>query len=378
MKKLLHRFVDYLRHTDLILIFLCLTASSISVLALLAEAQSGYIDTAGFPYKTALVQFAATGAGMLGLLVISNIDYHTLFKLWKLHLPLCIILIIMTFLVGITVGDADDRAWLELPFGMSLQPAELLKISFTLTFAGHLSLVGSEINNWRNISLLSLHAGSMVLLVHFQGDDGTALVFGIMFVCMMLVAGLRLRYFALAGAVTLGAAPLIWLYVMNDQQRMRIMALYTNKIDATDILFQQNHAVMAIGAGETVGIGLFGGGHHYVPVMRSDFIFSFIGEATGFLGCILVLGVLFAICGKILWVSHRAADDMGRYICIGVFAMIAVQTVVNLGMNLMVLPVIGVTLPFLSAGGTSVAGLYIGIGLVVSVYMHSRTTLFTD
>lgn len=378
MKKLFNIISDYVRHTDITLILLCFTCSIISALALAAEAHSGYIDTSGIPYKTALVQIGATGAGTLGMLVLSKINYNTMAKLWRFHLPVCVFLVALTFIVGITVGDADDKAWIAMPFGMSFQPTEILKISFTLTFAYHLSFVGAEINELRNVALLSLHAGALILLVHFQGDDGTAMVFAAMFLCMMLVAGLWLRFFAIAGAGVLAVAPIMWTYIMNDQQRMRILALYTDSIDSTDILFQQNHSVLAIGSGQVVGTGLFSGDHHYVPVMRSDFIFAFIGEAMGFLGCLVVILLLLGICARILWTSHLAENDLGRYICVGVFTMVAVQAIVNLGMNLKVMPVVGVTLPFFSAGGTSVAGMYLGIGLCLSVYMHSRTTLFSN
>lgn len=379
MKKIFRFVSGYLRHTDILMILLCFFSSLLSVLALAAIAYSGYIDTnSSIPYRTALVQAAATAAGAAGMLILSEFDYHTLAKLWRFHLPVCLILVLLTFFVGITVGDADDKAWLPLPLGMSLQPAEFLKISVTLTFASHLVLVGSEINDLRNVLFLVLHAGSVILLVHFQGDDGTALIFACMFLCMALVAGLWLRYFAIASAVLLAAAPVVWLYVMNDQQRMRILALYTTSIDSTDILFQQNHSVMAIGSGQVLGTGLFRGEHHYVPVISSDFIFAFLGEATGFLGCLIVISLLLGICARLLWTSHIADDDLGRYICVGVFSMIAVQTIVNLGMNLKILPVVGVTLPFFSAGGSSVLGTYLGIGLALSVYMHSRRRLFSN
>ena len=378
MKKLLHFAADYLRHTDIILIVFCLAASGISVAALAAMARSGYVDTSGLPYKTALVQLAASGAGVCVAMLLSKLDYHTMAKLWKIHAPLCVALVVLTFFIGITVGEADDKAWISLPLGLSFQPAEVLKISFVITFAFHLSVVKEEINSLRNVLLLGAHAALPVLLVHLQGDDGTAMVFAFIFLSMSFVAGLSWRYLLGAAAALAAAAPLVWIYVMNEDQRQRIEMIVTGNLDPSGIGYQQWHGLLSIGSGQLLGTGLFGGEHRYVPAMRNDFIFAFLGEAMGFVGCLIVILLLLGICSRILWTSHLAQDDLGRYICIGIFAMIAFQSILNIGMCLSMLPVIGVTLPFFSAGGTSAAALYLGIGVVLSVYMHSRRHLFMD
>ena len=131
--------------------------------------------------------------------------------------------------------------------------------------------------------------------------------------------------------------------------------------------------IIAIGNGGLWGNGIFmeSGQFRYVPEVYNDFIFTYIGEAVGFIGSVAVLVALAFLCIKILCNGLRAADDMGKYICVGVFGMIAVQIIINIGMCLGLLPVIGVTLPFLSAGGTSTGTLYLAIGVVLSVYMHS-------
>ncbi|MCI8624602.1 MAG: FtsW/RodA/SpoVE family cell cycle protein [Provencibacterium sp.] len=382
MKKLLHRISEYLRHADLLLYLLCMAITAVGIVSLVALANTGYIDTSpGIPFRTALVQLGAAGAGVLGAFILSRIDYHTIGKLWKLHLPVCVLLVLLTFIVGEGVGEADDVAWLRLFGGMTLQPTEMLKISFIVTFAYHLSKVGLRLNDLRNVLLLLLHAGALIFLVHKQGDDGTALIFALICVSMLFIAGFSWWYIAACAVLLAAGAPVIWFYVMNDDQRGRILALYTQGETAAayeSFLFQQNRGLIAIGSGQVHGVGLFSGEHSYVPAMRNDFIFSFIGEALGFVGCCGVILLLCGICLKVLGTSYLALDDLGRYICVGVFAMIAFQTVINIGMNLKLLPVVGVTLPFLSAGGTSVMAVWLGIGLVLSVYMHSRKNLFLD
>ena len=373
MKKIFYRALDYLRHTDISLYLLCMGASALSVMALLAMAYSGHVE-----YKTVAVQAGASGAGVFVAFLLSKVDYHIMAKLWKLHLPLCIGLVLLTFLIGEGVGEADDVAWLSLPFGLTLQPTEVLKISFIITFAYHLSHVGEELNRFSQVLLLGMHAGSLILLVHLQGDDGTALIFVFIFLSMMFVAGWSWKYLACGAVLTAAAAPLVWLYVMNDDQRGRILALYNFIPDTDNFMYQQNRGLIAIGSGQTLGLGLFSGEHSYIPAMRNDFIFSFIGEALGFVGSLTVILLLCGICIRFIWTSHLALDDLGRLICVGVFAMLAFQSIINIGMNLSLLPVIGVTLPFFSAGGTSMVANYLGIGVVLSVYMHSRRNLFLD
>lgn len=356
MKKILRWMSGYIRHTDIFLLFLCIGISALSVVSLVAMAHTGHIDTEGMPMKTAIVQAGATAIGLFFAILISQIDYHTLVKLWKLFIPICVVLVLLTFIIGEGVGDADDVAWLALPGGMSFQPTEVLKIAFIYSFSWHLFHVHKKINELRHVLLLCIHAGSVILLVHFQGDDGTALIFAFIFLSMMCTAGWSLWYF-LTGIVAVGImAPIAWVYVMNDDQRGRILALYHLSEDSGDVLFQQNRALIAIGSGQTVGTGLFSGEHSYVPAIRNDFIFSFISNALGFIGSFIVLLLLLLICLRILWVGHTALDDMGRFICVGVFAMIASQSIINLGMNLSLLPVVGVTLPFLSAGGNFGSG----------------------
>lgn len=381
MKKVLLRISDYIRRTDLMLILMCLCASAISVLVLASIlANDGLAELTSMKPRVVIMQIAAAGIGLVSLLILSRIDYHALAKMWKVHLPLCVAFVLLTFTrLGMRVGEADDAAWINLFDGfMSLQPTEILKISFILSFSYHLSRVGSDINRLKNVLALGMHAGALVLLVHFQGDDGTALIFAVMFVAMVFVAGLGWRYIVLGATALAVSAPVIWLKVMVPDQRERILALYRRDEQSLGKLYQQTRGLAAIGSGQVVGTGLFTGDYNYVPSMRNDFIFSLIGNAMGFVGCMIVVLLLAGICIRIVWASHIAADDLGRYICVGVFSMIASQSVINIGMNLMLLPVVGVTLPLFSAGGTSVVGIYLGMGIVLSVYMHSRRSLFLD
>lgn len=375
MKKIVHYVVSYIKETDRWLWFLCLGFSMFSALLMLGIARSGMFERVGS--TKVLVQVAAPCIGAIAAIIISKIDYHTLIKLWKLHVPLAYVLVLLTFVIGSgTEERMSDKSWFMLPFGLSFQPSELLKISFIIAFAYHLHLLHGQINRPQNLLALCLHGAVPVLLIHFQGDDGSALVFAFIFIVMMFAAGLSFAYILPAILLAIVSLPVFWFFILNDFQKDRILALFDPSANPLGIIYQQYNAKLAIGSGQIWGKGIFSAAHKYVPEAYNDFIFAFIAESLGFVGCVAVIGGLMALCIKILVNGHRSEDLQGHLICVGVFAMIAFQSIINIGMCISLLPVIGITLPFLSAGGSSIVTLYMGIGLVLSVYMHASRSLF--
>ena len=380
MSKIWAGIVRYLRGTDLMLIFLCLIASGVSVALLYSISNSNLGVLLDIGRRQYIVQALATGMGVIAAIIISLIDYHFIAKMWKLYVPVALILVILTYFIGIQVDETiDDKAWLRLPFGLTLQPSELMKIAFILSFALHLYKVGEEISRPTNVGLLCLHAVAPLLLVRFQGDDGTLCVFFMIFLVMIFAAGLDWRYVAGGLGAAALALPLVWQYALSEDQRSRFLSVYFSEYaDPLGNDYQQRLSRISIGSGQTFGKGLFQEEYWYVPKAYNDFIFSFIGQALGFVGSMLIICLICAICVRAWRTAYTAVDPLGRYICIGVFAMIFFQSFLNIGMCLSLLPVIGITLPFFSAGGTSVAITYLGIGLVLSVYTHSKKTLFYD
>jgi len=198
-----------------------------------------------------------------------------------------------------------------------------------------------------------------------------------MFLSMSLGAGVQLRYFAILFVMILIAFPILWEYVMPEYQKSRFTAVF-NLEDPTVQMeggYQQYQGRISIGSGKLRGQGLFQGtrvASNAVTFQQSDYIFSVAGEELGFIGCSLILLLLFLLMVKVLHVASMARDDLGRFMCFGFFGIIALQSVVNIGMCLALLPVMGVTLPFFSAGGSSAACLYLGFGLVQSVHMRRK------
>ena len=376
IKKMVRAVISYVKTTDRWLWLFCLGFSAFSAVLILGIARTGMFSDVG--NKKVLIQIAAAGIGAVAAVIISKIDYHTLIRLWKLHSVAAYLLVCLTFIIG--TGTAErmaDKSWFMLPGGLSFQPSELLKISFIVTFAYHLHLLRDQINRPQNVLALCLHGAAPVLLIHFQGDDGSALVFLFIFLAMLFAAGLSFVYILPALGAGIVATPLIWFFFLNGFQKERVLALFDPAANPLGVIYQQYNAKLAIGSGQIWGKGIFSSAHKYVPKAHNDFIFSFIGESLGFVGCFAVVLGLTILCIKILLNGLRSHDLQGQLICVGVFAMIASQSIINIGMCISLLPVIGITLPLLSSGGSSIAITYMGIGLVLSVYMHTSQSLFS-
>ncbi len=367
MRLLFDRIADYIRECDKILLLLCLAATGYGCVAVLSATH--YTGSV----RQFVVQFVSMLLGLGVAILLSNFNYQTLLKRWYLAAVIGLLPVILTFFIGYAPEGTDDKAWLLLPGNISFQPAELLKIAFLLTFSAHLGAVSREINRLRNLLPLCLHGAFPVLLIHLQGDDGTALVFAFMVIAMLYAAGVKLRYFLLVGLAIVIAAPLVFFFVMNPDQQARVLNMFNPEADLQNVGWQQWRGRIALANGGLFGQGLFRGTLTQaanVPEGHNDFIFVSIGEELGMLGCLAVVLLLVAICIRILRVGYLAREERGQFICVGMFAMLAAQTVINLGMCLSILPVIGITLPFFSAGGTSLSCLYLGVGLILSVYMH--------
>jgi len=279
----------------------------------------------------------------------------------------------LTFFIGYAPVGTDDKAWLRLPGNMSFQPSELLKIAFVITFAKHVGAVESKINTFRNLFLLCIHGAIPVVLIHIQGDDGTALVMAVMFVAMMFAAGVKLRYFAAFFGVLVAAIPVIWFGLLDEMQKNRFLILFNPEADLYGDGWQQWRARLALANGGFWGQGYMKGEivqSNQLPKGYNDFIFASAGEELGMLGLLAIILLLGAICVRLLIISHRAKDKAGAVICVGIFGMLAAQSIINIGMCISLLPVVGVTLPLFSAGGTSVMTTFMSIGLAANVYMH--------
>ena len=374
----------YAAKADLPLLALCAVCSAISVVVLVSVGQSQL----GGSNNKASVQLIASLLGLMLAVIMSTVDYRTLARAWPLHAVVAWGLVAPTLFlhnfragfltIGYDAGGTSNYSWYRVG-GMTFQPTELAKISFVLTLAWHLERVRGRVNKPLNLLALLAHILLPVLAIHIQGDDGTALVFLGIGLVMLFAGGLSPWLVGgAAGCAVAGGGLLLALKpdLLKGYQFKRILAvLHPEDPSLADFTYQQNKGAMAIGTGGLTGQGLFTGEHIFVPNAWNDFIFSYLANVLGFVGAAAALALLFAIAARTLTTALHSTDALGRYLCVGIFAALFLQCVINLGMNLQVLPVIGVTLPFFSAGGSSVVMMYLCIGLVLSVSLHTRRSI---
>lgn len=372
------RIVGGIKETDIFLILLCLAASAYGILlvysATINTLSEGQLISSEF--RSMLV---AVPVGIIAALIISAINYEYFVKFFWVIGAVGLLLMIFTIIFGVA-PDArqDSRCWIKITDSFYFQPSEVVKIAFIITFAVHLEAVKENINSIKNVVLLALHAAVPVGLVMITGDDGSALVFALIILGMLIAAGLHWIYFLTGGLAVIAAVPLAWSTgLIQDFQKSRFLALiyYDSEEYARDAAYQQNQAINAMGSGKITGKGLFNGTYVQsasIPEAKNDMILSVAGEELGFLGAIAVILIIAAIVIKIMYNSKTAKDGHGYLIDMGIASMIIGQTLINVGMCLRLLPVIGITLPFFSAGGSSNLAVYLAIGVVLSVYRQSK------
>ncbi len=361
--------------------FLWGTVILISVYSLLLV---GSVSREGFNYFT--VQSISICIGLFGALWLQLLDYQLIAKYSKWIAVVSILLIVYTLFAGVAVegsSGVNAKAWIKLPGGITFQPSELVKIGFIITFSKHLSkldLPKLKLNNaddLKLISLVALHVLVPVILTHLQGDDGAAIIFLFIALTMVFMAGLKIRYFIYM--IIMGAllAPLVWNFILADYQKQRILTQINPEADPLNMGYQQIQGKLSIGSGGIFGVGLFKGPrveNNTVPIQESDFIFSVAGEELGFVGCVVIILLLLFLILRIGYIAGKSNGTIGALICFGFIGLIVSQTIFNLGMCLSLLPVMGVTLPFFSVGGSSAACLYLGIGILQNIYLNRDET----
>lgn len=323
--------------------------------------------------------------GFIVAMIVSNIDYQIISKLWPLIAAGCIGLMIFTMFFGVAPpARPDAKSWIDLKI-FYFQPSELLKVGFIISFSYHLDLVKDKINRLKTIVPLVIHGAVPIVLVLATGDAGSALVFMIIFIGMLFFAKVNIGYFA-AGicAIVVGFIVAWKTKLIDGLQRERITALFYPD-QFKDTLYQQNNAKIAMGSGGLLGQGYLNGSitqSGLVPENQNDMILSVAGEEFGYIGTLAAIGILLTLTLHILFTGLRARDNVGHLMCSGIAVMLFSQIFINIGMELSLLPCIGITLPLFSAGGSSSLCIYLALGVEMSVYRfsksHSKSLFYTE
>ena len=376
MRRYLVRFGEAFRKGDLILLLLCVIATAFGCL-MIASATAA--STTG-PLRYLAVQIGASLAGILIYVIISSIDTEFFSEHRRALVVFNLLLLVMLIPFGVTVSG--NRSWLSFPFlPFNIQPAEICKITFILILA---SVMTSHQNNISSLPSL-FHMGMHLLLLFgvnyvISSDMGVSLIFVFIFVGMLFSGGLSWAWIitAIAGAVVV--APIAWNLMPDNYMKTRIAVLFDPSLDpnGTGVLYQTVRALRSLTGGGLTGQGLFDGNRTQTTgalfAQHTDFIYSAIGEELGFVGCAAVLVLLCLIIARCIWVGVRSQDTLRRMVCYGVASALMFQVIINVGMCIGVMPVIGLTLPFISYGGSSSITLYAMLGLVSGVYAHPSAT----
>lgn len=370
------------------LLLLCLLASTFGLILIYSATRYNLRYHSYF-----LKQVLFVCVGVLIYICVTFIDIEFLLERWWwvfLLLGLIVILLIIPF------GRSDNtgnRSWIflpGLPFG--LQPGEIAKLSYVVVMAW---LINRE--RQKNVSSLGAILKYLILtgvfaglLAVLSGDFGMVLVYLLLFVIMAWVGGVNKWWFIGVGGGGIAGVIALWNFVLphtkfwTDYRIMRFRVVFDHALDPLGRGWHQSRSLIAIGSGRLTGMGYLNGTQTQppyatnLPERHTDFIFSVCGEEFGLLGCMILLLMLLAIILRCVWVSRRAKSHMSAYIAMGLAGMLMVQTVLNVGMCLYVTPVVGLTLPFFSYGGSSTLTLFIAMGIVSGIKMRPLPSWLKD
>ena len=364
-----------IREADLILLGLCCAASVFGI-AMIYSATRYNNDN-----RKIIVQTAALLIGIVVYFGISMIDLEMLIKRWKWIAAFDVLFILLLKTPFGVSDDTGNTAWLKFPFlPVSIGPAEVVKITFIILLAWQLQWLREEKRDLRSFSAAFYVGGHTLgiagLYFVISGDMGNALMFLLIFVVMSFVAGFALRWFALlfgasgaviGGIIAFDLVPDSKKYMLN-----RFIVLFDHSYDVQHTGWQQTRSLLTIGGGGFWGQGYLHGtqsqaGVGSVPARHTDLIFAVIGEELGFVGATLSILLLVAIIIRVLVVGRRATQPFHTYVCVGIASMVMFQMIINIGMCLFLMPVIGLTLPFFSYGGSSVVTLFAAMGFVSGI-----------
>ena len=363
---------NFFKKGDMILLVMCLAISAFSCLVIASVTNA---EKFGSSTRYILIQIGATGLGVLVYAIMSSIDLE-FFSEHRLALTVFNIGLLL-LLIPFGRSVSGNKSWLDFSFlPFDIQPAEICKIFYILVAA---SVMSSHQNRLSSVSSVVHMAYHMILIVGINilvsRDVGVSLIFVFIFIGMAFSGGVKLIWFLLSGGAMVAGFPILWSRLDSYQQK-RILVLFDPSIDpyGTGVRYQAKLSLQSLTGGGMTGQGLFNGNRTQagaLPAQHTDFIFSSIGEEMGYVGCALVLVMMFALVSRCIWVGAHSPDFMRKMVCYGAAAALIFQVTINIGMCLGVMPVIGLTLPLISYGGSSVVTIYAMLGLVSGVHARS-------
>lgn len=369
---MINKILNYIKSTDKYLLFLSIFASAYGLVLINSSTASYNTD------KFLQVQFFCIIIGIIGFIVISIIDVDHFGVAWKYIFVLNLLLQASLLIFGIGADTTGNNGWIRFG-GIGIQPAEIGKILFIFTFSMHTAMYRDRINHIKYLFILLIHGGLVTgLVILTSADMGMAIAYGVIMVVILFVGGVSLKWFGAGLICVLSCIPIVWNFVLKTYQKLRILVIFDPTLDP-DKAYQGLQSQIAIGSGGFSGSGYmegtltqFGG----LPAKHTDFIFSVAGEEFGFIGSMLIIITLGLLIARLFYVCFLAPTSFSSLICAGIGGMFLFQTIQNILMCLAITPVIGLTLPFFSYGGTSVVTMFLAVGIVAGIRMREKPEHF--
>ena len=367
MRQFFQELRDFPKKGDMILLLLCLITSAFGCVAIASATSAEKFGDSNLKYI--IIQLAATLLGVIAYALVSSIDIDAMSerRSWLVAFNCVLLLLLIPF--G-TDNNTGNRSWLDIPgVPVMIQPAEICKISYVVIMASVMNAHQNRISSFPSVMHMALHLGILFgLNMVLSKDAGVSLIFVFIFIGMAFGGGVSLGWFALAiGAIAI-AFPVIFPY-LGEHQQNRIKILFDETIDPQGIN-ERYHYMMnlkSLTGGGLTGQGLFNGNRTQggnLFAQHTDYIFSSMGEERGFFGCVMIMLLELGIIARCIMVGMNCPDYMRRIICFGAASALTFQVMINIGMCIGVMPVIGLTLPLISYGGSSVVTIYAMLGLV--------------
>ena len=374
MRRFLEELKDFPKKGDMVLLVLCLIVAGFGCICI-ASATSA--EKFGNNLKYIIIQLSAVGLGVMMYALISSIDVELISEHRGAMVVFNTILLLMLLPFG-TDNNTGNRSWLDFPLlPVMIQPAEICKITYVLIMASVMSSHQNNISTVPSVMHMVMHLGLLVgLNMAMSRDAGVSLIFVFIFIGMAFAGGVSIWWFLLAIGGIAAMVPVVWPFLGTYQQE-RIMILIDPEFDKQGIgaRYHSKINLQSLTGGGLTGQGLFNGNRTQggnLFAQHTDYIFSSMGEELGFFGCVLIMVLEFAIIARCIYVGMRCQDYMRRLICFGAASALMFQLLINVGMCIGVMPVIGLTLPLISYGGSSVVTIFAMLGLVSGAYARPQ------
>ncbi len=375
MRRFFDELKDFTKKGDMFLLVLCLIVSGFG-LVVIASATSADKFEGNFRYIA--IQLFAVALGVMMYAFVSSLDLEVLSEHRGAMVAFNCFLLLLLIPFG-TDNNTGNRSWLDFPLvPINIQPAEICKITYIIIMASVMASHQNRISSFPSVAHMVLHLGILVgLNMAMSRDAGVSLIFVFIFIGMTFAGGVSIWWFVAAIAIIAVAFPVLWPF-LGEYQQNRILILFDESIDPQGINARYHYKInlQSLTGGGLTGQGLFNGNRTQggnLFAQHTDYIFSSIGEELGFFGCVLVMLMELAIIARCIYVGVKCQDYMRRLVCYGAASALMFQVMINVGMCIGAMPVIGLTLPLISYGGSSVVTIYAMLGLVSGAHARPQS-----